>query len=78
MDDPTSADDRLPIIETVVYVFSSFTMAWFFAGLTLQQLLGLLELIAPVTSVGRWFIGAALGAWLVRLIVRWINRPPEL
>jgi hypothetical protein len=77
MDKHTSADDRLPIIELVVYVSSSFLMAWFLAGLSLSQFLELLELLAPLAFAGKWFIGAAAGAWFIHLIVRWVNRHRE-
>jgi hypothetical protein len=69
--DERDPDDRLPVIELLVYVPSSFLMAWFLAGFSLWQLL---ELIPQVAFTGRWLVGTIAGAWLIRQIVRQLNR----
>ena len=70
MDERTPADG-LSVLELLVYVSTSFLSAWFLAGLSLWQLL---EFVGPAAFAGRWIIGPIAGAWLIRLIIRQINR----
>jgi hypothetical protein len=70
MDEPRLSD-RLAVSEFLVYVITSFLSAWFLAGLSLSQLL---EIISAISPGVRFVFAIASGAWLIRVIVRQINR----
>jgi hypothetical protein len=68
--DERTPSDRLPIIESLVYVASSFLTAWFCAGFSLGELI---EILAYIGFAGRFVIGVPAGACLIWWIVRCVN-----
>src|SRR5690349_5434875 len=63
--------DRLAVFEFLTYFASAFLTAWFVSGLSLWDLL---ELLGPAAIAGRYVFGLVAAAWVIRLIVRYVNR----
>jgi hypothetical protein len=70
MDDQTPAD-RGPLFEVLLFVPSSFLMAWFLAGFSIGDLW---NIAGPIVIRGWPIAGVIAGGLFVWIVVRIVNR----
>ena len=77
--DDQNPDDGRPLLEVLLFVPSSFLMAWFLAGFSLWDLC---EIAPRIVFRGSLVIGIMVGGLFVWMVVRLTNwrhtrRPPR-